>query len=312
MPIRVACQCGAAFQAKDALAGKRVKCPKCGRALDIPKPQVAKAPAPLADLLEDAHVEEAVIPRCPECKAELKTGAVLCVVCGYDLKLGKKLKTHTSEGDDEADFANLPSHGNEMLDWAEREILRNKLQEKRMERGAPWWVFLLGVLFCFGFVYYAIVYKPNSLVMAGITFGSFAGFLITAFVYTLTANMYGSLEKKFSKSLKAKDELSPPPVGYAMAILIAFLGLETLIIAGLCPVFGLRWWEGEFAGPEDLPNGWGFYFLSGLTTYLTLVVVSAGMIPLKLKRTALMMLLFLSIMGTIGGIGYLGYWLMSS
>lgn len=36
MPISVACQCGQQFQAKEALAGKRVKCPKCGNALSIP------------------------------------------------------------------------------------------------------------------------------------------------------------------------------------------------------------------------------------------------------------------------------------
>ena len=34
--IRVTCQCGKAVKAKPSLAGKRVKCPACGQALDIP------------------------------------------------------------------------------------------------------------------------------------------------------------------------------------------------------------------------------------------------------------------------------------
>ncbi len=310
MPIRVSCQCGAAFQAKDELAGKRVRCPKCGQPLAIPAPaKKPAAPAPLEDLLEDAHVEEAAVPRCPECNAELKPGAVLCVECGFDLAAGRKLKTYRSEGDDDPEFANLPKHGNEMLDWAEREIIRNKLQQQRMERGAPWWVFLLGVLFCGGFVFYAVRYKPNSLVMAGVTLGSFAAFFVTALVYTLSANFYSSLEKKYSQRLKAKDELVAPPLGYAMAIIIAFLGAQVVITAGLAPLFGLRWWEG-FRGKEDLPDSWVFYALVGLTSYITLVVVSATMIPLKFKRSILFVLFFLLILGSVGGVGYLGYWLM--
>jgi len=38
MPIQVACQCGQRFAAKEELAGKTVKCPKCGSPLAIPGP----------------------------------------------------------------------------------------------------------------------------------------------------------------------------------------------------------------------------------------------------------------------------------
>jgi hypothetical protein len=57
MPIPVTCACGQAFRAKDELAGKRIKCPKCGQVLDIPKPQGgegesgASGLSPLDDLL---------------------------------------------------------------------------------------------------------------------------------------------------------------------------------------------------------------------------------------------------------------------
>src|SRR5262245_42215320 len=36
MPIKVQCECGKAFAAKDELAGKTVKCPGCQKPLKIP------------------------------------------------------------------------------------------------------------------------------------------------------------------------------------------------------------------------------------------------------------------------------------
>ena len=308
MPIPVVCQCGAKFQAKDALAGKRVKCPKCGNPLAIPRPQVAAA-APLEDLLDEVGVEESVVPRCPECKAELKPGVVLCVECGFDLKTGKKLKTFRQGGDDEPEFDNLRKHGNAMLDQAERDILRNKLQEKRMERGAPWWVFLIGVILCAGFIYYAVRYKPHPGLMAGATFGGLAGFVVAALLLTVACNVFSSLEKKFSKKLKAKDELVAPAVGYSMAMLIAYIGVEALIAAAVTPAFGLRWWQG-IKSSADIPTAWGFHFTLAVTTYLTLVFVVGKMIPIKYRRAALIVIVYLIFLGVVGGGGYLVYWLM--
>lgn len=40
MSISAACPCGKQFQAKESLAGKRVKCPVCSQSFEIPKPQV--------------------------------------------------------------------------------------------------------------------------------------------------------------------------------------------------------------------------------------------------------------------------------
>jgi hypothetical protein len=55
MAINVACQCGKAFRVKDEVAGKRVKCPACGRILDIPEVstpplEVYPEPDPLGSL----------------------------------------------------------------------------------------------------------------------------------------------------------------------------------------------------------------------------------------------------------------------
>jgi hypothetical protein len=40
MRIATVCSCGKRFQAKESLAGKRVKCPVCGQSFEIPRPQV--------------------------------------------------------------------------------------------------------------------------------------------------------------------------------------------------------------------------------------------------------------------------------
>lgn len=68
--IPVSCQCGQRFAAKAVLAGRTVKCPKCGVPLKIP-PQSRQL--------------------CPECQAEMPSDAVLCVHCGYHRKLGRRI-----------------------------------------------------------------------------------------------------------------------------------------------------------------------------------------------------------------------------
>ena len=42
MSIKATCTCGAEFKVKPELAGKRVKCPKCGDTFAVPKPQTAE------------------------------------------------------------------------------------------------------------------------------------------------------------------------------------------------------------------------------------------------------------------------------
>src|SRR5206468_1901533 len=39
MPIRFSCSCGKAFRASESLAGKRIKCSKCGSIIVVPQPE---------------------------------------------------------------------------------------------------------------------------------------------------------------------------------------------------------------------------------------------------------------------------------
>jgi hypothetical protein len=123
--IVVACACGAKFAAGVELAGKRVKCPKCGQPLTVgsapaAKPKVAatgaqaglggvaapvaESVAPglggdfgLASLLDEAGVKQRASGEnaCPSCGEFLAPEAVLCIHCGFDRKAGKKLTTET-------------------------------------------------------------------------------------------------------------------------------------------------------------------------------------------------------------------------
>lgn len=47
--ISVTCACGGKFQAPPALAGKRVKCPKCGQPIAVPPPAAPQSSAPSDD-----------------------------------------------------------------------------------------------------------------------------------------------------------------------------------------------------------------------------------------------------------------------
>ena len=107
MSIAVSCSsCSKKFQAKDALAGKTVRCPKCQSPIQIPQPEQSS----LGDLLDEelAHAtaepaEDEHAPRgtpCGQCGDLLPEGTRYCVVCGHNnLDLDKKVGTTALEYD---------------------------------------------------------------------------------------------------------------------------------------------------------------------------------------------------------------------
>ena len=128
MPIKVQCACGKAFAAKDELAGKTVKCPGCQKPLKIPggAPAAGKAPAKVAAAKPAAAVAAAgrkppaakappaptTVPAtsdslfdeiglqaaaantrpCPGCTEPLPIEAVVCIKCGYNTALGRRMQ----------------------------------------------------------------------------------------------------------------------------------------------------------------------------------------------------------------------------
>jgi hypothetical protein len=146
MPIKASCQCGASFTAKDELAGKAVRCPKCKQPLQIPAPAGAAAPQPSAmdDLFDEVGIDRKTGPICPACQAELKPNAVLCTACGLNLQTGER-----AEGVGMRD-ASRGGHGDAadmILGKAEKQIAIDKVEDKKNRTsGAPFYVYLFGLI----------------------------------------------------------------------------------------------------------------------------------------------------------------------
>ena len=120
MAIKAKCgSCGRIVKAKDALAGKRVKCPDCSQPMTIPNPaqttsagyqDAAKMLAPtggaynpILDLLDDAGVQGVARgPACDNCGEEIAAGSVICVKCGFNMSTGEMLETTVYDDDDKS------------------------------------------------------------------------------------------------------------------------------------------------------------------------------------------------------------------
>jgi hypothetical protein len=207
MPIKVQCACGAAFAAKDELAGKTVKCPKCKKPLKISasagaaaksagqagaakQPAAGKA-APVAKAVKVKPMQAesaAVLPvtsteslfdeiglqaaaagtrPCPGCTEPMPIEAVICIKCGYNARLGRRMETAKfggSGGDGEG------GHGSVTAALMERaaQVLDDDVKEdiKKTSEGMPWWVYLVGLAALVGFlgvmVYRGCVYEAEE------------------------------------------------------------------------------------------------------------------------------------------------------
>src|SRR5258708_17434022 len=107
-PSSFDCQaCGKQYRWKAELAGKRVKC-KCGAPLTVPKAPASEVAVPIAVASDDPFAEALASaaaaeeaggyaiaanegPRCAGCAGPMEPGAVVCMRCGYNVKLGTKL-----------------------------------------------------------------------------------------------------------------------------------------------------------------------------------------------------------------------------
>jgi hypothetical protein len=101
MPIVVECgSCHQRFRAKDTLAGKAVKCPRCGGAIQVPM-SASETPEEDAGDVYGVAAEAPQVPgpaaggtvrHCPSCHQAMPPDAVICVGCGLDLRTGRKLE----------------------------------------------------------------------------------------------------------------------------------------------------------------------------------------------------------------------------
>ena len=144
MAISATCDsCKESFKARDEIAGKRVKCPKCKSPMTIPqatskpagkpKPAATKAkpkpkpkPKPAAMDPMEALLNEANIgpihrgPMCPDCGTPVSQGTVICVDCGFNIETGSRLRT--SAGYEEGAGTAGMSDAESILRRAEEEL----------------------------------------------------------------------------------------------------------------------------------------------------------------------------------------------
>ena len=155
MPIRVSCQCGKALNVQDAMAGKAVKCPGCGKVIRVPGGQgapAAAAPAAaqpiidntMSDMFDEEGFGTEVAAACPSCGKEMAANAVLCTKCGYHKETGQVMESHKLAGID-------IDHGELALRKAATDLEHDKKIQKEMlsKAGLPWWglglvLFMLG------------------------------------------------------------------------------------------------------------------------------------------------------------------------
>ena len=75
-------QCNEELEAAEDMTGETVECPSCEAHFEVP-----------AAGGNDAGAADASGSGCPSCGVEMPADAVLCVQCGYNVKLGKKIDT---------------------------------------------------------------------------------------------------------------------------------------------------------------------------------------------------------------------------
>jgi len=94
MPIETKCACGATYRVDERLAGRAVRCRRCGKPMTIPGNPPAKPPEPPDPKTATAKAKPgtATTPGvCPGCGAPLPAKAQFCGECGYNPGLGRTL-----------------------------------------------------------------------------------------------------------------------------------------------------------------------------------------------------------------------------
>lgn len=169
MPIKVVCKCGAQFTAKDALAGKAVKCPKCSQPLRIPsppaqqqqsqqlspqqpqQPQLPAAPAGgLGGLLDDIGFEAPSAPtgpKCPSCGEPVPPNAIICVKCGFNSESGQRM--HTMGATTEPSTKGM-SAAEKMVAKAAKDLQENPAESKDFGDGAAAYLITIGMILASG------------------------------------------------------------------------------------------------------------------------------------------------------------------
>jgi hypothetical protein len=104
------------------------------------------APRPKSDLFDEIGLKAApkgTMP-CPGCSEPLQPDAVVCVKCGYNMKLGRKMKTMSTAGGASDGHIGHGAVAQDLMDKAADVIEGDEEAEASKDKeGMPWWVYLL-------------------------------------------------------------------------------------------------------------------------------------------------------------------------
>ncbi|HMO12663.1 MAG TPA: hypothetical protein PKD64_09695 [Pirellulaceae bacterium] len=150
MSIRTTCQCGFSFNAKNELAGKRVKCPRCTQALQIPSaPEKAAVQAGKSASLSGRSVNRALLdlldeegvqglpqgPICQSCGNVMSASSVICVNCGFNTATGEHLQTVIDYGEDYDPSLEGKTNAELLLAQAEKDISETPISSQEQDFG---------------------------------------------------------------------------------------------------------------------------------------------------------------------------------
>ncbi len=265
MPISMKCECGHEFSVVPSLAGQTVACSACGRPLTVP--DQAQSPGdlsstvpPLQDRTGPSNEGEpqaspgrasetrdraetgspyttgsAAQPpvergdTCPKCGVPIDNNAVLCVRCGYNRKMGRRMTSAAESA---------------MLANAEEQIALEEAQERERNRsGLPWQFHAISLAALVFFCMILPCLPPALLLLLGFVLVMFVGLpllVLGACEASLGVERFRVLQTLRSalatlyRSLQPKSEgtgagLHPDHLGAGriimLAILLGFLGM---------------------------------------------------------------------------------------
>jgi hypothetical protein len=98
---------------------------------------------------------------CPGCTEPLPEEAVVCIKCGYNTKIGRRMETMKVGMD-----AGAGGHGavaSDLLENAARVMDEDVEEEKKKTTaGMPWWVYLIGLAILIGFATCMLLYTGKE------------------------------------------------------------------------------------------------------------------------------------------------------
>jgi len=152
-PATAAAKPAAKAPAATAAAKPAAAKPAAAKPAAAPRPAPA-APAPQSadSLFDEVGLQKAAAGTqpCPGCMEPLPLNAVVCVKCGYNARIGRRMETvkvgmQAGEGGHGAVATDLLNRAAQVMDEDAAE------EKKKTGEGVPWWVWLIGLCMLLGF-----------------------------------------------------------------------------------------------------------------------------------------------------------------